>query len=44
VIGQDWKVSSPFFLCGKLDLLADWRKIWKIWKIWQAPQQAENLD
>jgi len=37
VIGQDWKLSSPFFLCGKLDLLADWRKIW------QAEKSAENL-
>ena len=64
MIGQDWKISSPFFLAenlvllvwkiplenlensahgksggksGKLDLLADWRKIW------QAEKSAENL-
>ena len=39
MIGQDWK-NPVLFLCGKsgkLDLLANWRKIW------QAEKSAENL-
>lgn len=39
MIKRDWK-NPVLFLCGKsgkLDLLADWRKIW------QAEKSAENL-
>lgn len=36
MIKRDWK-NPVLFLCGKLDLLADWRKNW------QAEKSAENL-
>lgn len=36
MIKKGLEKSSPF-LCGKLDMLADWRKIW------QAEKSAENL-
>ena len=37
MIKKGLEKSSPF-LCGKLDMLADWRKIW------QAEKSAENLE